>query len=167
MNVQNCAVFAGTDVTLTFYARDEANLPKDLTNRVVDWRVGFPPHNLRSKKAVIEKTATIDDGIIVFVNNSSDALQFGDLDFVNDVGGAGAVAGVYSVRLLPSDTAGLPGGDYTYVASTDDGILNFINNSNGNLQFINADGEDLDFLNDGGGIEVVTTGRFRNRVTIR
>lgn len=133
MNVQHAQVYAGEDRTLTLYARDPSNDPKDLTNRVISWRVGRSPFRLSNRRAIFEKDGTITD----------------------------ADDGVFTVPIVQTDTECLLPGDYEHMAVLDDGALTFVNNSSEPLQFVNDDGDDLDFFNGYGGVLVVTAGRFR------
>jgi hypothetical protein len=133
MNVQHLQVYAGEDRTLTLYARDPSNNPKEITSRLVNWRVGRSPFRLSSRAAIFEKYGTITD----------------------------ADSGVFAVQVARTDTECLRPGDYEHMAVLDDGALSFVNNAGELLQFVNNDGGELYFFNGFGGTLVVTAGRFR------
>jgi hypothetical protein len=133
MNVQHLQVNQGEDRTLTMEARDSSNVPKDLTDRTVTWRVGRSPFRLDNPRALFSKTATTVD----------------------------ADAGSYSVSLQSTDLNLMPG-DYEHLGIlVDGGELLFVNDDDGLLQFVNNDDGELHFDNEFSGPEVVTHGRFR------
>ena len=83
----NATVFAGEDVTLTLYARDRSNLPLSLTGGSITWRVGRGPVTLDSTLPLFSKSAVVTD----------------------------SANGVFTVSMVPSDTAYLQG-DYQHEA---------------------------------------------------
>lgn len=140
MNVQNLDVYAGEDRTLTLFARDDANKPKNLTGQTIAWRVGRPPFRPDQTSAVFEYVGTI----------------------------LNAAAGSYTVEVEAGDTWGLSG-NYVHMGVTaDSGILTFVNNTGDALHFVNNQGTELVFVNqDAGNIAVVTAGTLRIRAGLQ
>jgi hypothetical protein len=131
-NIQNVSLHRAQDKTFTFYGRDDDNLPKDLTGRVVTWRIGQALYD-ENVRPLLTVTATI----------------------------ISAAAGSFSVALDASQTDRLAR-DYEHSAILDDGSLTFINDASGVLQFENDEGGDLNFYNGyADDVVEVTRGRFR------
>ena len=131
-NIQNVSLKRAQDKVFTFYGRDDDNLPKDLTGRVVTWRFGRLPF-MENVRPLLTVTATV----------------------------ISAAAGSFSISLDTSQT-NYWADDYDHSATLDDGGLTFVNDAGGILQFQNDEGGDLDFYNDyADDVMEVTRGRFR------
>jgi len=137
---QNLTVYAGTNNTLTLYARDESNNPQSLVSEVIVWRVGKPPRMPTERRAIISKTGTIVD----------------------------AANGVFTVSLEPADTVGM-GGNFVHMALTSfDGAIQFTDDSDNDLDFIDDDGNELIFVSDNDAfVSVVTQGTLTIRHSVQ
>jgi len=105
-------LYQGENRTLNLIARDNSNNPTDLTGKTITWAVAYPPYDPSLRQAVITKTGTITD----------------------------AVNGLFTVAIIPNDTACLTGGNYEHQAYT---------------------------LDNAGSVSVVTEGTFRLRCVVQ
>lgn len=93
-------MYRGENRTFTLAARDNSNLPSDLTGVTVTWALSFPPYAPEWNEAIITKTGTVTD----------------------------ATGGLYTIAITPSDTRCMAEGNYTHQAYTtdDDGSVSVV-----------------------------------------
>lgn len=89
---QYLETFAGENRTLSLQARDSANNPVNLTGLTVTWGLAYPPYAPEWYTPLVQKTGTVTS----------------------------ASGGLFTVALLPSDTAAFPSGNYIHQAWTTD-----------------------------------------------
>ncbi len=77
---------------LPLAARDNSNLPSNLTGKTITWSVSFPPYDPALSLALLTKSGTITD----------------------------AANGLYTIAITPQDTSCMTGGNYLYQTVTTD-----------------------------------------------